>query len=44
MIEFSWIKAHAGYLGNKLPHRVPKDAARDQDIVVGFEKNPKTTI
>jgi len=43
-IEFSWMKAHAGNLGNELVVRLAKDAASDKDIPVVFDRIPKTTL
>jgi len=43
-IEFSWIKAHAGNLGNELTDRLAKDAASDKDIPFVFDRIPKTTL
>jgi len=43
-IEFSWIKTHAGNLGNELADRLAKDAASDKDIPVVFDKIPKATL
>jgi len=43
-IEFSWIKGHAGNLGNELADRLAKDAASDKDIPVVFDRIPKTTL
>jgi len=42
-IEFSWIEARAGNLGNELADRLAKDAASDKDIPVVFDRIPKTT-
>jgi len=43
-IKFSWIKAHAGNLGNELADRLAKDAASDKNIPVVFDRIPKTTL
>jgi len=43
-IEFSWIKAHAGNIGNELADRLAKDAASDKDIPFVFDRIPKTTL
>ena len=43
-IEFSWIKARAGNLGNELADRLAKDAASDKDIPVVFDRISKTTL
>ena len=40
MIEISWIKAHAGNLGNELAHRLTKDAPSDKYIRVFFAMIP----
>jgi len=43
-IQFSWIKAHAGNLGNELADRLAKVTASDKDIPVVFDRIPKTTL
>ena len=44
MIEFSWIKVHAGNFGNKLADRLAKEGASNKDIPVVFNRIPKTTL
>ena len=43
-IEITWIKAHAGNIGNKLADHLPTDAASETDIPVVFGRIPKTTL
>jgi ribonuclease HI len=43
-IEFSWVKAHIGIYGNKLADRLPKDAARNRDTTIAFNRIPKSTL
>ena len=43
-IEFSWIKAHAGYFGNELADHLAIEAASNKDMPVVFDRLSKTTI
>jgi len=43
-IKFSWIKAHAGILGNETADRIAQEAARNTDMKCDFNKIPKSTI
>ena len=41
-IEYTWIKAHAGYEGNELADKLVKEATRDSEIC--YNKIPKSEI
>ena len=43
-IEFSWFKAHIGEHGNELADRLAKDAARNRDTMIAFNRVPKSTM
>jgi len=43
-IEFPWIKAHEGSLGNELADRLAEDAANDKDSPVVYDRIPKITL
>jgi hypothetical protein len=42
IIEYTWIKAHAGHYGNELADKLTKDATRNSDIC--YNKIPKSEI
>jgi hypothetical protein len=43
-IELSWIKAHAGVVGNELADRLAKAAASDSDAKIVFNRLPMSTL
>jgi ribonuclease HI len=43
-IKFSWVKAHAGILGNETADRIAKEAARNTEMKCDFDKIPKSMI
>lgn len=43
-IKFSWVRAHAGTLGNETADRIAKEAARNTDMKCDFDRIPKSTI
>ena len=42
IIEYTWIRAHAGHYGNELADKLAKDATRNSDIC--YNKIPKSEI
>jgi ribonuclease HI len=42
-IKFSWVKAHAGTLGNDIADRLAKEAARSENMQYVFDRIPKST-
>jgi ribonuclease HI len=42
-IQFSWVKAHVGIHGNEMADRLAKEAARNQDSKIEFNRIPKST-
>ena len=42
-ITFSWVRAHAGTLGNETADRIAKEAARNTDMKCDFDRVPKST-
>ncbi|KAJ4436214.1 hypothetical protein ANN_18844 [Periplaneta americana] len=43
-IEFNWIKAHAGHVGNELEDQLAKVAAQSEDIQESYSKTPKSAV
>ena len=43
-INFSWVKAHAGTFGNELADKLAKDAAREPEATISYNKIPKSNI
>jgi len=43
-IEFSWVMAHIGIYGNELGDQLAKDAARNRDTAIAFNRIPKSTM
>jgi len=43
-IEFLWVMAHIGIYGNELADQLAKDAARNRDTVIAFNRIPKSTL
>jgi ribonuclease HI len=43
-IKFSWVKAHAGTLGNEIADRLAKEAARSENMQYVFDRIPKSTL
>jgi hypothetical protein len=43
-IEFSWVKAHIGIYGNELADRLAKEATRNRDTTIAFNRIPKSTL
>ena len=43
-IKFSWVKAHAGTLGNEIADRLAKEAARSEKTQYVFDRIPKSTL
>jgi len=43
-IEFSWVKALIGIYGNELADQLAKDAARNRDTVITFNRIPKSIL
>jgi ribonuclease HI len=43
-IEFSWVKAHVGIYGNELADQLAKEAARNRDATISYNKIPKGTL
>ena len=43
-IEFSWVKAHVGIYGNELADQLAKDAARNRDTTIAFNRFPLITL
>ena len=44
IIEFSWIKAHAGHRGNELADQLAKQAAGDNELEFCYTRIPKSQI
>jgi ribonuclease HI len=42
IIEYTWIKSHAGHYGNELADKLAKEAARNREIC--YNKIPKSEI
>ena len=43
IIEISWVKVHVGIYGNELADQLAKDATRNSDIAVSFNRIPTST-
>ena len=43
-IEFSWVKAHVGIVGNELTDRLAKAAASDSDSKIVFNRLTLSTL
>ena len=43
-IELSWVKAHAGIVGNELADHLAKAAASDSDAKIVFDTLPMSTL
>jgi hypothetical protein len=43
-IEITWVKAHAGIVGNELADRLAKAAASDSDANIVFNRLPMSTL
>jgi ribonuclease HI len=43
-VEFSWVKAHAGILGNEKAYKLSKEAARTRLIDITFSRNPISSV
>jgi hypothetical protein len=43
-VTFTWVKAHAGILGNELVDQLAKTAARDKDKTTSFSRIPLSTL
>jgi len=43
-IKFSWVKAHAGTLGNEVADKLAKEAARSKNMQCVFDRIPKSTL
>jgi ribonuclease HI len=43
-IKFSWVKAHAGILGNEVADTLAKEAARSENMQYAFDRIPKSTL
>ena len=43
-IKFSWVKAHAGTLGNEIADRLAKEAARSENMQYVFDRIPKSIL
>jgi ribonuclease HI len=43
-IKFSWVKAHAGTLGNEIADRLAKEPARSENMQYEFDRTPKSTL
>jgi ribonuclease HI len=41
-LEFTWIKAHAGHIGNELADKLAKEATKNSEIC--YNKIPKSEI
>jgi len=38
IVEFSWIKAHAGHRGNELADQLAKEAVRRKSATIGSQR------
>ena len=43
-VEFLWVKAHVGMYGNELADQLSKEAARNRDATISYNKIPKGTL
>ena len=43
-IKFSWVKTHVGIYGNELADQLAKDAVRNRDSMISFNRIPKSTL
>jgi ribonuclease HI len=43
-IKFSWIKAHAGTLGNEIADRLAKEAGRSENMPYVFDRIHKYAV
>ena len=44
IIDFAWIKAHAGHHGNELADQLAKQAAGDGELDICYKKIPKSQM
>jgi len=44
IVEFSWIKAHAGHRGNELADQLPKEAVSSKTIEECYTRIPKSAV